>query len=211
MAVLSEADLASSIADVLATRTGEGEVWIFGYGSLIWNPAFLYDVQMVGRVHGWHRRFCLWTSLSRGCPERPGLILGLDRGGACHGIVYRIPAASTALELVVLWRREMADGAYTPRWITAETQNGCVRAIAFTSNRSHPRYAGKLDELEMARVIAHSAGKLGRCSEYLANTVAALERRGIADSKLRALHARVEAMVRESALGSARESNTLGS
>src|SRR5262245_60413693 len=103
MAVQSEAELASSLAAILASRTGDGEVWVFGYGSLIWNPAFLFDERCVGRVRGWHRRFCLWTSLSRGSPERPGLILGLDRGGTCNGIVYRIPAADAAQELSVLW------------------------------------------------------------------------------------------------------------
>jgi cation transport protein ChaC len=195
MVVLSEAEMAASIAATLARGPGGGDIWVFGYGSLIWNPAFTHDERRVGRIGGWHRRFCLWTQLSRGCPQQPGLTLGLDRGGACRGVVYRIPAAVAELELAVLWRREMVGGAYAPRWVTAATEHGTVRAIAFTINHAHPRYAGKLDEAEMARVIACAVGRLGRCSDYLYKTVAALQALGIRDARLEALQQRVEAAV----------------
>jgi cation transport protein ChaC len=202
-AVLSEADLAASIAAILGARPEQREVWVFGYGSLIWNPAFRYDQQRVGHVRGWHRRFCLWTSLSRGSPDLPGLILGLDLGGACGGIVYRIPAEEAALELAVLWRREMADGAYTPRWVGVETDQGRLAAVTFTINRAHSRYAGKLDQARVASVIARAAGMMGRCSDYLDSTVTSLEAHGIRDRKLRALNRRVQALVAQPALDGA--------
>jgi glutathione-specific gamma-glutamylcyclotransferase len=195
MAVLSEADLATSLAATLAAGPGDGDVWVFGYGSLIWNPAFVHDQQRVGQVRGWHRRFCLWTQLSRGCPQQPGLTLGLERGGSCRGVAYRIPAAAVALELAVLWRREMVGGAYAPRWVTVATGLGPVPAITFTINHDHPRYAGELDEAEMARVIACATGRLGRCSDYLVKTVAALQALGIHDARLEALQQRVAALL----------------
>jgi glutathione-specific gamma-glutamylcyclotransferase len=198
MVVLSDAELAASIAATLAAgpqADASGDVWIFGYGSLIWNPAFEYAETRPARIVGWHRRFCLWTHLSRGCVQQPGLTLGLDRGGACRGVVFRIPQAAVETELAVLWRREMVGGAYAPRWVTAATDQGSVRAITFTINHAHPRYAGKLDEAEMARVIACAAGTLGRCSDYLFKTVAALRSLGIRDARLEALQKQVEAAI----------------
>ena len=118
MVVLSEAELDASIAATLAQQPAPGDdVWIFGYGSLIWNPAFEHDETRLAKVSGWHRKFCLWTNLSRGCMRQPGLTLGLDRGGACRGMLFRIPRAKVATELSVLWRREMVGGAYVPRWV----------------------------------------------------------------------------------------------
>ena len=195
MNVLSEADLAASLAATLAAGPGEGDIWVFGYGSLIWNPAFVHDESRIGQIRGWHRQFCLWTQLSRGCAKQPGLTLGLDRGGSCRGVAYRIPARAAALELLVLWRREMVGGAYAPRWVSVETGLGPVPAITFAINHAHPRYAGKLDAAEMARVIACATGRLGRCSDYLFRTVAALRALGIRDARLENLQQRVEALL----------------
>jgi cation transport protein ChaC len=194
MSVLSAAELAASIAATLARRPGTGDVWVFGYGSLMWNPAFAHAEHRIGLIRGWHRRFCLWTLLSRGCPQQPGLTLGLDRGGACRGVAFRIPAADCAVELEVLWRREMVGGAYVPRWVTVATGDGAIPAIAFTINHAHQRYAGKLDDAEIARVVACAIGKIGPCSEYLVKTVAALQALGIRDRRLERLLRRVEAL-----------------
>jgi glutathione-specific gamma-glutamylcyclotransferase len=194
MSVLSEAELTASIAATLARRPEAGDVWVFGYGSLIWNPAFAHTEHCTGLVRGWHRRFCLWTQLSRGCPKQPGLTLGLDRGGVCRGVAFRIPAAARDVELEVLWRREMVGGAYRPRWVTVETSGGAIPAIAFTINHAHERYAGKLDDAEIVRVIACAVGKIGPCSEYLVKTVAALQALGISDIQLESLLRRVEAV-----------------
>lgn len=180
---LSEAELEASLS-ALVPEDHAGDVHLFGYGSLIWNPAFHFTESAVGTVHGLHRRFCLWTTLGRGTPERPGLTLGLDRGGSCRGVVFRIAAAQTREELRIVWRREMVSDAYIPRWVTVRTAAGDVRAITFVINRAHERYAGRLDDQRTARVIAEASGRIGPCAEYLENTVAHLHQLAIADRHL---------------------------
>jgi glutathione-specific gamma-glutamylcyclotransferase len=195
MTVLSEAEFDASINAILAGHPASTDIWVFGYGSLIWNPAFRFDAKCIGKIHGWHRSFCLWTSLSRGCPQQPGLILGLDHGGTCSGVLYRIPAADVDEELKVLWRREMSDGSYIPRWVDVATAQGRVKAVTFTINRSHARYAGKLAQADVVQVIARAAGKMGRCSDYLSETVKSLNSLGILDHKLTALDQQVQRML----------------
>jgi cation transport protein ChaC len=189
--MMSEAELEASIAATLAARPGSVPVWLFGYGSLIWNPAFHFVERRVGIIHGFHRRFCLWTHLGRGTPERPGLTLGLDRGGACRGVLFRIAEREVASELGIVWRREMVSGAYQPRWVEAASESGPVRAIAFVINHAHPRYAGLLPEARVIETIAAAAGRLGPCADYLFNTVAHLDALGIEDRPMRRLRKRV--------------------
>ena len=140
MRILSDEERAASIARMLATRPASpdqtGDLWLFGYGSLIWNPAFHFTERRKGRIHGWHRRFCLWTPLGRGSPERPGLVLGLERGGACTGMVFCLASDQIASELDIIWRREMLSGAYRPRWVRVVTAEGPVDAITFTDRKS---------------------------------------------------------------------------
>jgi cation transport protein ChaC len=195
--MMSEAELAGSIEATLAQRPPGTAVWLFGYGSLIWNPAFHYVERRVGTIHGFHRRFCLWTHLGRGTPERPGLTLGLDRGGACRGVIFRIAESEVAAELDIVWRREMVSGSYAPRWVEVMTESGKVGAIAFVINHAHPRYAGLLPESTVIDTIAAAAGRLGPCADYLFNTVAHLDALGIADRPMRRLrHRVVEALKR---------------
>jgi len=189
--LLSFDELAASRRATLAAENPAGDVWVFGYGSLIWNPAFHFVERRTGVIHGWHRRFCLWTSLGRGTPDRPGLVLGLDRGGSCRGVVFRIAAAAVDEELDLIWRREMVTAAYVPRWVTAATPDGPVRAIAFTINRDQPRYAGRLSEEETARVLAGARGQLGSCREYFRSTLEHLVALGIRDHGLEALRHRI--------------------
>lgn len=183
IAWLSEEELARSRAETRAAGP-PGDVWVFGYGSLIWNPAFHHAETRMGRVHGWHRRFCLWTQLGRGTPEQPGLTLGLERGGSCRGVVFRIEAAQADEELDLIWRREMVTAAYRPVWASVATADGPVRAIAFTINRRHDRYAGGLGLAEIADVLARARGPLGSCADYLFNTEAHLRELGIRDRDL---------------------------
>ena len=136
-------------------------VWVFGYGSLIWNPAFHFTDRVVGTVYGFHRRFCLWTHLGRGCPERPGLVLGLERGGSCRGVAYHIAPDAAMEELDIVWRREMLSDAYVPRWVAVRTPMATVRAITFTINHAHERYARDLSDDEAAAAIAGASGFLG--------------------------------------------------
>ncbi|EKV32211.1 Cation transport protein chaC [Caenispirillum salinarum AK4] len=194
--VTTEEERHASIAAMLGGRgTPAEDVWVFGYGSLMWNPAFHHAEQRLGTLPGWHRRFCLWTPLGRGSPDNPGLVLGLDNGGSCRGVAFRIRAAQAWEELDIVWRREMVSDGYTPRWATVRTDAGPVRAIAFTINHGAPRYAGKLALEDAARVIAHAEGGLGSCAEYLMSTVDHLDEMGIPDRRLHALRDRVKALL----------------
>ena len=168
-------------------------LWIFGYGSLIWNPAFHHVERRLGRVHGYHCRFCLWVQLGRGTPDNPGLMLGLERGGSCPGVALRIAPDAVESEAEVVWLREMLSGSYVPRWVTVRTEAGPVRAVAFTVNPDHPRYAGRLPEERVVRALATAAGDMGTSAEYLATTVAHLDILGVRESSLHDLHARVAA------------------
>jgi len=187
MRVLTDDELAASRASMLAGRKPGDPVWVFGYGSLIWNPAFHFVEQRSGRIVGRHRQFCLWTHLGRGSPEQPGLTLALEPGGSCTGVAFRIAAGEVASELEIVWRREMLSDAYAPRWVRVLTAEGPVSAVAFTMNHSHPRYAGRLDEETVARVLASASGRLGRCADYLFRTIEALDALNLSDRRLHAL------------------------
>jgi cation transport protein ChaC len=191
MRVLTEDELAASRSATLAGVDLSAGVWLFGYGSLIWNPAFHFTDRLIGRIFGWHRRFCLWTHLGRGCPERPGLVLGLERGGSCRGVAFHIAPAAVEEELAIVWRREMISGAYVPRWVEVHTAVGRVPAITFVINHTHERYASFLGEEQIAEVIASARGWLGPCADYLVNTVDHLAALGIHDRPLEHLRARV--------------------
>jgi glutathione-specific gamma-glutamylcyclotransferase len=181
----------ASIGGLLAQRTDRNGVWIFAYGSLIWNPVFEYVERRVGKIHGYHRCFCLWTRLGRGTPERPGLTLGLDRGGSCRGVVCRIAEEALRSELNLIWRREMFTDAYDPHWVKVVTAEGAVDAIAFVVNRDYPRY-DRVAEDQVVETIATAKGRMGNCSTYLFNTVDHLERLGIRDAVLQRISNRVK-------------------
>jgi cation transport protein ChaC len=191
--LLSDAERCASIEALYGSRLGAEDCWVFAYGSLIWNPTFRFVERRVASLRGWHRRFCLWTSLGRGTPECPGLMLALDRGGSCHGVAFRIAAAEARFELDLLWRREMVSGSYCPRLVRVASIGGPLEAVAFTINRRHPRYAGKLSEEAVAGTVAKAKGLLGPCAEYLVNTVDHLNALGLRDRALERLRARIAA------------------
>lgn len=195
-AFLSDEERQRSLASVLEVIEQDEDVWVFGYGSLIWNPAFHYDASCVSTVYGFHRSFCLWTFLGRGSEENPGLVLGLEAGGSCRGVMFRVPSQYVASELDVLWRREMLSGAYRPVWVDARTKDGEVRALTFAINRDHERYAGRLQRDVVVRAIATAQGPLGPCAEYLFETASHLEALGIGDRTLSALARHVRAAMR---------------
>jgi len=188
---LTDAEREAQIAAMLAAAPQPGRVWVFGFGSLMWNPAFHFVERRTARIHGFHREFCLWARAGRGSPERPGLMLSLEAGGSCVGVAYRIAKRAAQSELNVLWRREMFTGAYRPVWAKAYTAKGAVPAIVFTANRGHERYVTGLREAVVARYLANGAGKMGRCSDYLFDTVAHLRQLGIRDRRLESLEAKV--------------------
>src|SRR5262249_59692085 len=114
--LLSDEVLEHSLSAALSSPHRQPDVWLFAYGSLVWNPVLDFDERVVVTVHGYHRSFCLWSRINRGSPEKPGLVLGLDRGGRCTGLAYRVPARLAGGELRLLWRRRMLLGSYAPPW-----------------------------------------------------------------------------------------------
>ena len=188
---LSDDERRESRRRTLAAAEPGADVWVFGYGSLMWNPAFHFAERRPGHLYGYHRRFCLWTPLGRGSPDNPGLILGLDHGGSCRGVVFRLGADQVEEELDIVWQREMIAGSYRPHWATVRTPAGPVRAIAFVINQAHERYAGRLPLGTVVDHLATAAGRLGSCAEYLENTVAHLDELGINDGPMHALLERV--------------------
>jgi cation transport protein ChaC len=163
-----------------------GDVWLFGFGSLLWKPACEVAESRRGTVRGWHRAFCIRLARFRGTRDRPGLMMGLDRGGQCRGMVFRLPADQVQASLDKLLRREMVvkPGSNVPRWLTAETDDGPIRAVGFVVNRQSPHYAARLSPDEVADVLATAAGHLGSGAEYLRETVTRLEALGIRDRNL---------------------------
>lgn len=182
--VLTEGQLQESIRETLKQQKLDSDVWIFAYGSLIWNPTFNFVEQRIGTIYGWHRRFCLWVPQGRGTPDNPGLVLGLDRGGSCRGIAYRIAATDVPSELLLLWRREMIVGCYIPRWVRVFDGMQNLEAIAFVINRCHRAYAGNISLETTVNSIATARGELGSCSDYLMQTVNGLIGVGIEEKPL---------------------------
>ena len=190
--IRSDAEIDASLRAALAGRPAEGAVWVFGYGSLIWNPAFHFVEKRVALVRGWHRRFCLWLKAGRGTPESPGLMLALDRGGCCRGIAFRLDEAQVEEELLILWRREMLSGSYEARWLDAHSEVGPIRVVTFVANRGHTRFTNLLSDEEVADRISVARGPLGSCAEYLFNTVEHLDALGFRDASLERIKRRVQ-------------------
>lgn len=188
LVLLSEAERTASLQATLAARPS-GPVWLFAYGSLIWNPAIDCAERRVATVHGWHRSFCLSVSAGRGTVERPGLTLGLKQGGQCTGVALRIPEATLVEELSVLWRREMLTGAYVPRWVDLDGPADAPldKGLAFTIDPGGAHYAGDLPYEEVVDRLAHASGFLGSAADYLFRTCEGLRDHAVQDPELEAL------------------------
>ncbi len=172
-------------------------VWIFGYGSLMWNPAIHVVASSRAQVFGYHRSFCLSLTLGRGSPDKPGLMLGLDRGGSCVGIAHRIAGQHVESELEILWMREMLGGTYTPKWLSADIGGTRRTVLTFVANHDHERYIGPQPFKKAARLIAKSEGILGSNRGYLYNTIKELDALGIGDGPLHALEAEVRRLAKD--------------
>jgi len=191
---LTDEQLNDSMHSLLAVAPASDHVWVFGYGSLIWNPIFQYDQQQRATLYGYRRRFCLKTHLSRGTPEQPGLLLGLEPGGSCRGVAYRLSGETLHEDLSLLWRREMVTGAYSPRWVSLKTNASPLKALAFVMNRAYVHYATGLSDEETARVLTVAKGPIGSCAEYLFNTHDSLNQHSISDRHMNDLVALVKRM-----------------
>ena len=177
-------DPAPMLERTLAEWGGHGDLWIFGYGSLIWRPDFDFAEERPAIAHGWHRALEMWSRVNRGTPDCPGLVFALLSGGSCRGVAFRIPAGRAAQTLVSLWPREMPTGVYDPRWLPCRTRDGPVRALAFTLSRNSPNHAGKLDDDDYRRIFEQATGRYGTTLEYVRQTHVELLRRGVRDRKI---------------------------
>ena len=160
---------------------------MFGYGSLISNPIIAHEQRLIARIHGYHRRFCLWTQIGRGSPERPGLVLSLDRGGSCVGVGFKLQPDTAIAELDLLWRREMMTLAYNARWLRLHTNDGIKSGLAFVANPQRPGYAPSMPFEDLVTTVATAIGFNGPCHDYLFDTVAGMKNCGIRDHSMEKL------------------------
>jgi len=174
-------------AEAISQFNPTEDIWLFAYGSLLWNPTIYYEETRHGHLYGLHRKFCLKTVLGRGTPECPGLMLALDYGGSCKGIAYRIARAIADQELKIIWDREMVSKSYIAKVVRLRTEQGPLKAITFAINRRDAKYSGKLSEIEIANLISSSKGPMGSCRDYLFQTIERLTEHGLEDGHLNRL------------------------
>ena len=168
------------------------DIWVFAYGSLMWNPGFPHLEVRRGRLYGYHRRFCIYSHVYRGTPERPGLVLGLDRGGSCEGLAFRVPAGEAVEVMEYLYERELVTDVYIPRWVKVATPDGEVRAASFIVDRAHHQYTGELQLDATAELIRRGVGVSGPGIDYLRNTVHHMEALGLATGDLKRILQMIE-------------------
>lgn len=174
-----------------------GDLWLFTYGSLMWDPGFCFAEAAPALLRGYHRSFCIYSNRYRGTVTAPGLVLGLDRGGACNGMAYRIDAAEMTVALETLWQREMRRRVYVPRMLTVRIGARSYRALAFLANREDTGYAGRLNSGEIAQIIVRCCGERGPNIDYLVNTLQHLDELGVRDRHLQRLLAAVHTVQNE--------------
>ncbi|MBX3653730.1 MAG: gamma-glutamylcyclotransferase [Ramlibacter sp.] len=175
------------LEQVLHDWGGHSDLWVFGYGSLIWKPDFDYAERRPARVHGWHRALKMWSRINRGTPECPGLVFGMLSGGTCQGMAFRIPQSTARDALHTLWQREMVTAVYDPRWLTCHTPQGPVTALAFTLSRRSPNHTGVLTEAQYRQIFADARGRYGTTLDYARLTHEELRRHNIRDKALERL------------------------
>lgn len=163
---------------------GDRDLWVFGYGSLLWRPELDFEERRPAQVFGWHRALKMWSKVNRGSPQTPGLVFGLLSGGSCRGMVFRLPREACSDGLATLWQREMVTGVYDPRWLACRTPQGPVKALAFTLSRASPHHTGVLADEEYRRIFSTASGRFGTTRDYARQTYDELRRLGIEDRAL---------------------------
>jgi cation transport protein ChaC len=168
------------------------EFWVFGYGSLMWNPGFAFKERAAAHAFGFRRSLCVWSHVHRGTPEQPGLVLGLDRGGSCRGVAFRVSAENRDEVLDYLRRRELVTNVYRERLMPLSLGGGRqVRAVGYIVDRHHAQYAGALDVEQAAEIVRTSVGQSGPNDAYVFNTLAHLKQMGIRDLWLESVGAAI--------------------
>jgi cation transport protein ChaC len=175
------------VPDAGDTRQDAAELWIFGYGSLMWRPGFDYAEAVPARVEGWRRGFYIYSTHHRGTHARPGLVLALDRGGSCAGLAFRVAADKAAATLAYLRAREQINGVYREQSLPARLEDGSgrrIEVITYVAERSHPSYAGRMHLSKQIRLIRAAEGISGPNLHYLINTVRQLDALGMREREL---------------------------
>jgi glutathione-specific gamma-glutamylcyclotransferase len=163
------------------------DLWVFAYASLMWRPEFQAAEQRLARVHGHHRSLQMWSRVNRGTPECPGLVFAMVSGGSCTGLALRVPHAEVEALMPTLWAREMPNPVYDPKWLTCHTEQGPVRALAFTLSRRSPNFTGELTPDRYRDIFQRSCGRYGTTLDYARQTYEGLLRHGIHDRALEKL------------------------
>ena len=158
------------------------DLWVFGYGSLMWRPGFRFVERCRAHLYGYHRSLCIFSHVHRGTPEAPGLVLGLDRGGRCRGIAFRIAREDEAATVAYLREREQATAVYLERHVRVQLEDGRrVPALTFVADRRHPQYAGRLPEADLMRLVRQGVGISGANPDYVRDTHEHLMEIGVSD------------------------------
>ena len=179
-----QADPQQAADCMLSGWNGSDDLWVFAYGSLIWRPSFEWVERRCVTLRGYHRSLCLWSHDHRGSRDVPGVVFGLNRGGSCRGVAYRIAAERVRTTFAALWAREMITSAYVPRWVRCDSDSTPVQALAFLLNRTCQEYTGALPEERLLMAIRQAVGMSGPCIEYVVQTHSALHDHGIHDKSL---------------------------
>lgn len=168
----------------MMTFPPDQEFWVFGYGSLMWNPGFPFVEKAAGQIHGYHRRLCVLSTIYRGTPDKPGLVLGLDQGGSCCGRAFRVAPQHVNETLTYLDEREQVTKVYTPHFLDVKLSDGRdISGYTFVVRREHEQYV-HFDLEEQARLVAQGTGKKGPALDYLASTIEHIDELGIHDQHL---------------------------
>ncbi|HUP96677.1 MAG TPA: gamma-glutamylcyclotransferase [Usitatibacter sp.] len=184
---LSPTELLATLREALSPWRKGTPFWIFAYGSLMWNPQFAWDARHVATIRGYHRAFRVWSRINRGTPENPGLVLTLEMGGSCRGLIYRIEPDRVQEEMALIWKREMTFGSYRPKWLNCIVGGDTIRALAFTVNRACSGYAGQIPIEVVVEAIASAKGRYGPAHDYLFKTTETLREHGIRDARVEQL------------------------
>jgi glutathione-specific gamma-glutamylcyclotransferase len=165
--------------------SAETDLWVFGYGSLMWRPGFAFEERVAASVHGFHRSLCVYSHVHRGTPDRPGLVMGLDRGGSCKGVAFRVAQSDAVATIAYLRAREQVTAVYVERLLPVRLQDGRTRiALTYIVDRAHRQYAGRLAEDDLVRIVAEGVGQSGHNPDYVIRTQAQLSEMGVNDPVL---------------------------
>ena len=189
---MNSEELSNSVKQILKGVNLEKGVWVFGYGSLMWNPDIKLAEKRTGTVTGYRRSLCLKSLVYRGTPDYHGLVFGLDKGDSCQGMAYRIAEENILSEMNKIWEREMFAGTYIPTWVKVRTKHGSVSAVTFVINHKHEHYIPNLEVEEIVERVVRAQGICGSCHEYVQNTVKSLHHLGLRDHYLEHLLTLIE-------------------